>query len=93
MDMTLPKQMKALVAYGPGDYRLETAWPVPECGPDDIIIRTEGCGICSSDLKCLHGAPQYWGNEIMPAWVDPPFIPGHEFLGRVGGGGRACEGL
>ena len=42
MDMTLPKQMKALVAYGPGDYRLETAWPVPECGPDDIIIRTEG---------------------------------------------------
>ena len=83
MDMTLPKQMKALVAYGPGDYRLETAWPVPECGPDDIIIRTEGCGICSSDLKCLHGAPQYWGHEIMPAWVDPPFIPGHEFLGRV----------
>lgn len=37
----LPKTMKALVAYGNGDYRLETAYPVPECGEDDIIIKTE----------------------------------------------------
>ena len=48
----LPKTMKALVAYGNGDYRLETAYPVPECGEDDIIIKTEGCGICAGDLKC-----------------------------------------
>lgn len=59
MCVELPRTMKALVAYGPSDYRLEEAWPVPECGPRDIIIRTEGCGICTSDLKCLHGAPQY----------------------------------
>ena len=32
-----------------------------------IIIRTEGCGICTSDLKCLHGAPQYWGDGNQPA--------------------------
>ena len=48
---TLPKTMKALVAYGAGDYRLETAYPTPECGPDDIIIKTEACGICAGDLK------------------------------------------
>lgn len=88
MNTALPARMKALVAYGPGDYRLEHEWPVPECGPDDIIIKTEGCGICSSDLKCLHGAPQYWGNETTPAWVDAPFIPGHEFLGRVAAVGK-----
>ena len=35
----LPKTMKALVAYGLGDYRLELDHPVPECGPDDIIIK------------------------------------------------------
>jgi hypothetical protein len=40
----LPETMLALVAYGPGDYRLEKEWPVPECGSDDIIIKTEGCG-------------------------------------------------
>ena len=46
----LPKTMKALVAYGLGDYRLEQDYPVPECGPDDILIRTEACGICAGDL-------------------------------------------
>ncbi len=78
-----PKTMKALVAYGLGDYRLETAYPTPECGPDDIIIKTEGCGICAGDLKCQHGAPKFWGDENQPAWVKPPFIPGHEFFGKI----------
>ena len=43
----IPKSMKALVAYGIGDYRLETDFPTPVCGPDDILIKTEGCGICA----------------------------------------------
>ena len=92
MFVELPRTMKALVAYGPSDYRLEEAWPVPECGPRDIIIRTEGCGICTSDLKCLHGAPQYWGDHSQPAWVEAPFIPGHEFLGHVAAVGSQVEG-
>ena len=41
----LPNTIKALVAYSPTDYRLEKEWPVPECGPDNIIIKTDGCGI------------------------------------------------
>ena len=45
----LPKTMKALVAYGKGDYKYEPAYPVPECGDDDIIIKTEGCGVCAGD--------------------------------------------
>lgn len=80
---SLPKTMKALVAYGPGNYKLETDYPVPECGADDIIIKTEGCGVCVSDLKCYHGAVSYWGDDTQNAWVKPPFIPGHEFLGHV----------
>ncbi len=78
-----PKTMKALVAYGLGDYRLEAAYPTPECGPDDIIIKTEACGICAGDLKCSHGAAMFWGDEMQPSWVKPPFIPGHEFLGTI----------
>lgn len=89
----LPKTMKALVAYGPGDYRLETGHPVPECGPDDIIIKTEGCGICVSDVKCYHGAGRYWGSETEKAWVEPPFIPGHEFLGFVAEMGENVKGF
>lgn len=79
----LPKTMKALVAYGKNDYRLETEYPVPECGPDDIIIKTEACGICAGDLKCMHGAERFWGTEKTGSWVKPPFIPGHEFLGSI----------
>ena len=79
----LPKTMKALVAYAKGDYRLETDFPVPECGEDDIIIKTEACGICAGDLKCQHGAAMFWGDEKEVPWVKPPFIPGHEFLGHI----------
>ena len=56
---SIPKTMKALVAYSKDDYRFETAYPTPECGPDDIIIKTEGCGICTSDVKCHHKAARY----------------------------------
>ncbi|GHV37480.1 hypothetical protein AGMMS49546_05350 [Spirochaetia bacterium] len=79
--MALPKTMKALVAYSVTDYRLVTDFPVPECGPDDIIIKTEGCGICAGDLKCKHGAAMFWGDATQPGCVRPPFVPGHEFLG------------
>ncbi len=81
--VSIPSTMKALVAYGKGVYKLERDLPVPACGPDDILIKTEGCGVCTGDLKCMHGAERYWGNENTPAWVRPPFIPGHEFLGRI----------
>lgn len=79
----LPKTMKALVAYGKDQYKLELEYPTPVCGPDDIIIKTEGCGICAGDLKCMHGADMFWGGENQPSWVQPPFIPGHEFFGKV----------
>ena len=83
--MSIPKTMKALVAYSKTDYRYVEDFPVPECGPDDILIKTEGCGICAGDLKCQHGADMFWGSEdgSQPAWVEPPFIPGHEFLGKI----------
>ncbi|WP_291635619.1 alcohol dehydrogenase catalytic domain-containing protein [Clostridium sp.] len=79
----IPETMKALVAYDKGDYRFEPNYPTPQCGPDDIIIKTEGCGVCAGDLKCQHGAAMFWGDESQPSWVKPPFIPGHEFLGIV----------
>ena len=89
---TLPKTMKALVAYSATDYRLETDYPVPACGPDDLLIRTEGCGICAGDLKCQHGAAMFWGDDTQPAWVKPPFIPGHEFIGKVVWAGENVSG-
>jgi len=39
-----PKTMKALVAYDKDRYVFEHEYPAPECGSDDIIIKTEACG-------------------------------------------------
>ena len=91
--MEIPKTMKALVAYGKDDYRLEENWPVPEVGPDDILIKTEACGICAGDLKCSHGAAMFWGDETQPSWVRPPFIPGHEFFGHIVAMGEKVKGF
>ena len=52
----LPETMQAIVAYAPGDYRLETV-EVPRAGPDDVIIEVEACGICASDIKTFEAAP------------------------------------
>lgn len=91
--MSIPKTMKALIAYGKSDYKLELNYPTPACGPDDIIIKTEGCGICAGDLKCYHGASRFWGDENSESWVKPPFIPGHEFLGRIVEMGENVKGF
>ena len=90
--MSLPKTMKALVAYSQTEYRFVPDFPVPECGPDDIIIKTEGCGVCASDLKCSHGAEMFWGGGIQKGYVKPPFIPGHEFLGTIAAIGANVKG-
>lgn len=89
----IPKTMKALVAYGKGEYRLEMKFPTPVCGDDDIIIKTEACGICAGDLKCQHGASRFWGDDTQPGWVKPPFVPGHEFLGSIVQMGKNVTGF
>jgi L-iditol 2-dehydrogenase len=87
-----PKTMKALVAYSKTDYRLETAYPSPECEDDDIIVKVEGCGICAGDLKCKHGAAMFWGDGLQPAYVKTPVIPGHEFVGHIVEMGKNVKG-
>jgi propanol-preferring alcohol dehydrogenase len=44
-------------------------------GPDQILVKTEACGVCHTDL---HAADGDW--PLKPAL---PFIPGHEGIGRV----------
>lgn len=83
MNTVVPKTMKALVCYAPDDYRYEEAYPVPACGPKDILIKTEACGVCAGDIKGLHGAARIWGAPGAEPYAKVPFIPGHEFVGRI----------
>lgn len=78
----VPRTMRGVRCHGPGDYRLEQL-PVPSPGPGQALVRVEACGVCASDSKCFSGAPLFWGDAIRPQYVEPPVIPGHEFVGRV----------
>jgi len=74
--------MRAVRCHGPADYRLEEV-PVPVPGRLETLVRVEACGVCASDVKCFSGAPLFWGDAHRPQYVEPPVIPGHEFVGRV----------
>lgn len=76
----IPPMMDAVVAHAPGDYRFEQV-ETPRAGPDEIIIKVEGCGICAGDIKSWDGAPSFWGDKDQPAYIKAPMIPGHEFIG------------
>ncbi len=78
----IPKKMKALVAYGPGDFHYEEC-DVPEITEDEVLIRSLGCGVCAGDIKSYHGAAMFWGDDIQPRWQIPPVRTGHEFAGEV----------
>ncbi len=84
--MSVPETMKALVAYSATEYRFESAYPTPECGPDDVVIKTEGCGVCAGDPKCKHGAAIVAG-KIVKERVQSRLVgigPNHRGLGVVG---------
>jgi threonine dehydrogenase-like Zn-dependent dehydrogenase len=78
----LPETMRAVMCYGPRDYRLEEV-PVPRIGPGEVLVRVLGAGICAGDAKCYAGAPLFWGDEHRQGYCQPPVTPGHEFVGRV----------
>lgn len=48
---------------------------MPTPGPGQILVKTEACGVCHTDL---HAARGDW-----PLKPTPPFIPGHEGIGIV----------
>ncbi|MBN1481632.1 galactitol-1-phosphate 5-dehydrogenase [candidate division KSB1 bacterium] len=48
--------------------------PIPEFGPDDVLIQVKACGICGSDAHGLDGSS---GRRI------PPLIMGHEASGVI----------
>jgi propanol-preferring alcohol dehydrogenase len=50
-------------------------WDIPTPGAGQILVKTEFCGVCHTDV---HAADGDW-----PVKPTLPFIPGHEGIGRV----------
>ena len=66
----------SLVVHGPGDIRLEN-YPIPELGPNDVLLKMHSVGICGSDVH-------YWEHgRIGDFVVKKPMVLGHEAAGTV----------
>ncbi|XP_056318817.1 sorbitol dehydrogenase [Danio aesculapii] len=72
----MDKDNLSVVLHAKGDLRLEQR-PIPEPGPNDVLLQMHSVGICGSDVH-------YWQNgRIGDFVVKQPMILGHEASGRV----------
>ncbi|WP_424988065.1 L-threonine 3-dehydrogenase [Microbulbifer sp. S227A] len=61
--------------------------PVPEIGPDDVLIKINKTGICGTDVHIWNW--DEWAERTVPV----PLITGHEFAGEIVEIGRDVEDL
>ncbi len=72
----MPATQPAVVNFGAAPFSVELREvPVPEIGPDDVLLEVEAVGVCGSDLHMWTGQ-QGWK-------VNYPCVLGHEFAGRI----------
>ncbi len=74
--------MHALKRFGTafGGYKMMENYPVPECGPDDIILEIKAAAICGADMK-------HWGvdngYDDTNCEGQQQSVRGHEFAGEI----------
>ncbi|MEL7091595.1 MAG: L-threonine 3-dehydrogenase [Pseudomonadota bacterium] len=79
--------MKALAKTKPEEGLWQIEAPVPDIGPDDVLIRVNKTGICGTDIHIWN-----W-DDWAAATVPLPMITGHEFAGEIVDLGRNVTGL
>ncbi|SMC54877.1 L-threonine 3-dehydrogenase [Primorskyibacter flagellatus] len=79
--------MKALVKAEPREGLWLEERPIPEIGPDDVLIRVHKTGICGTDVHIWNW--DEWAQKTVPV----PLVTGHEFAGEIVALGRDVEDL
>jgi len=85
--MSLPNTMKALEKSHPQEGLWMVQAPVPEIGPDEVLIKVKKTGICGTDIHIWNW--DEWAAHTVPV----PLITGHEFAGEIVEIGRNVEDL
>jgi len=75
--MTRPNTMKALEKSHPKEGLWMVQAPVPEIGPDEVLIKINKTGICGTDVHIWNW--DAWAQKTVPV----PLITGHEFAGEI----------
>jgi L-iditol 2-dehydrogenase len=74
----------AVVNFGNEPFSVELREvPVPEIGPNDVLLEVDAVGVCGSDLHMWTGQ-QGWK-------VNYPCVLGHEFAGRIAARGSSVN--
>lgn len=76
--------MRAAVFVAPGQIELQQV-AIPVAGPNELLVKVEGCGVCASNL------PVWEGREWFQYPLSPG-APGHEGWGRVAAMGKQVRG-
>ncbi|MCZ4268596.1 L-threonine 3-dehydrogenase [Rhodobacteraceae bacterium R_SAG6] len=79
--------MKALEKSKPEEGLWMVQVPVPDIGPDDVLIKVNKTGICGTDIHIWNWDD--WAAHTVPV----PMITGHEFAGEIVELGRNVTGL
>ncbi|QKK11977.1 MAG: zinc-dependent alcohol dehydrogenase family protein [Pseudomonadota bacterium] len=75
--------MRAMIFEGTGRPLRLVERPVPEPGPEQVLLRVRACGVCRTDLHIIDG-------ELTQPRL--PLILGHEIVGSVERVGSAVTG-
>lgn len=78
----MAEKMKAQVFYEKEVMKLEEV-PVPEVGPNEVLVRVKDVGICGSDISYYFGL-----SPVDTPTGKGPIILGHEFCGTVEKAGK-----
>ena len=82
-----PNEMTVLAKSKPEPGLWMETRPVPEIGPDDVLIKIHKTGICGTDIHIWNWDD--WAQRTVPV----PLVTGHEFAGIIVDKGRNVEGL
>ncbi|RKH37345.1 zinc-dependent alcohol dehydrogenase family protein [Corallococcus sicarius] len=76
--------MRAMVLHAAGQPLREEHLPIPEPGPEQVLLKVLACAVCRTDLHVVDG-------ELTSPKL--PLVPGHEIVATVVTPGEQVSGL
>ncbi|WP_082282868.1 zinc-dependent alcohol dehydrogenase family protein [Myxococcus hansupus] len=76
--------MRAMVLRAAGQPLVESRWPIPRPGPEELLLRVHACAVCRTDLHIVDG-------ELPHPKL--PLVLGHEIVATVEAAGERATAI
>ena len=77
-----PASGEAMVLQAPASALVRERRPVPEPGPNEVLLKVRACAVCRTDLHVV--------DDELPD-IPHPIVPGHEIVGEVVAAGSGAR--